>query len=331
MVSVKRLRLARDAPCQDGKEVHQMNSFTRLAALASVALAAQAASAQVWTNTWQPYNYYVSRPGQPLALLQGSINDLSHVADGRFVLSSRNAGYDGQQEILQLTSPTPPPGRLPGPPMWTQLPGWADAIVAAPSTGVPWALAQEPGWAADDMSIWKWNGANWDRKSGCARSLALSYNDDAWVIGCEGLIWEGDGVSWHQDRTQSGYSPTNAVTIRVDAWQGIVWVITADQRLFGRTYNAHWDEFDWFEYPTPPGGGLIDIAACRGVVWGLAGSVAIEGAVGSVWRMDGTTWRRVDNPGVNTQAANVSCNQESGQPYLMKGDGTLWRLAQQVN
>jgi hypothetical protein len=311
-----------------------MHSFVRIAALSSVALVAQAASAQSWSNSWQSYNYYVARPGQPLAWLQGSTLDLSHLADGRYVLSSRNAGNsnnDGDQEILQLTYPTPPPGRLPGPPTWTQLPGWGDAIVAAPGTGVPWVLSQQPGWAHDDMAIWKWNGSSWDRKSGCARSMALSYNDDAWVIGCDGLIWEGNGATWWKDNTQSGYSPTNAVTIRVDAQQGVVWVITADQRLFGRFYNAHWDEFDWWEYPTPPGGGLFDIAACRGVVWGLAGSVDYEGAVGPVWRMDGTTWTRVDYAGVNTTAANISCNQDSGQPFIMKGDGTIWRLLQRVN
>jgi hypothetical protein len=84
---------------------------------------------------------------------------------------------------------------------------------------------------------------------------------------------------------------------------------------------------DWWEFPTPSG--LFEVAACQGIVWGLAaGSGTFEGQAGRVYRLNSgnNTWSQVDNPGTTTLAVNISCNPQTGQPFIMKPDGTLWSL-----
>lgn len=89
---------------------------------------------------------------------------------------------------------------------WTQVPGTASAVAAAPD-GSLWALSDQPSSSADKY-IWHYSGGTWTNISGLASQLTVAADGSLWALNSGGGIWHYSGGTW----TSPGGGATNSIT-----------------------------------------------------------------------------------------------------------------------
>jgi hypothetical protein len=98
------------------------------------------------------------------------------------------------------------------------MPGAATDVAASPD-GVPWVIAS-------DGSIFRWNGTAWIGEPGCATSIGVGSNDQAWVIGCGNPNVNGDRAIYRWNG--SGWDQTSGAATKIAVSpEGTPWVLTA--------------------------------------------------------------------------------------------------------
>lgn len=76
---------------------------------------------------------------------------------------------------------------------WTQIPGAASAIAAAPD-GSLWALSTGP--AGPDKYIWHYANGAWSNISGLAAHISVAPNGTLWAVNAEGGTYSYNGSAW---------------------------------------------------------------------------------------------------------------------------------------
>ncbi len=76
---------------------------------------------------------------------------------------------------------------------WSQIPGTASAVAAAPD-GTLWVLSDQP--AGADKNIWHYANGAWANISGLASRIAIAQDDSLWAINSGGGIYHYSSGSW---------------------------------------------------------------------------------------------------------------------------------------
>ena len=101
---------------------------------------------------------------------------------------------------------SPPHSGIAQPPLsWTNIPGSASAVAAAPD-GSLWVLSDQPSGA--DKYIWHYSGSSWTNISGLASSLSVATDGSLWAINSAGGIYHYSGGTW----TSPGGGASNSIT-----------------------------------------------------------------------------------------------------------------------
>lgn len=85
-------------------------------------------------------------------------------------------------------------------------------------------------------SIYRANGAGWQRVNGSAKRIAAGPDGNAWVVGTDDNIYRFDGRNWNS-------SPGKALDITVGP-DGVAWYVGTDNRLYRHTGNDKWMKFE---------------------------------------------------------------------------------------
>jgi hypothetical protein len=189
----------------------------------------------------------------------------------------------------------PPGGTFASTP-WTKMPGAGLVIAGNATNNIPWVINTAG-------NIYKWNGMNWDQKSGCATDIAVGEGDDVWVIGCTGAYANGRAVSDQNIYRFDGhqFNPINegkALFITANgptlSGNGLVFVAGLDTALYKWT-GAHWQKTN----------GAVSLAPRKPLgPWSFGANitqdstsqptVAVGGPDGGIYRFNGTGWEFLD-------------------------------------
>ncbi|HEX5274814.1 MAG TPA: beta-1,3-glucanase family protein [Candidatus Rubrimentiphilum sp.] len=118
---------------------------------------------------------------------------------------------------------------------WSQIPGTATAVAAAPD-GSFWALSDQP--AGSDKYIWHYANGTWTNISGQASAIAVASDNSLWAINAEGGIYHYTSGTW----TPLGGSAGGSIT--ADSSGGI-YVLTntgagSDRAIWYYTSGGGW-------------------------------------------------------------------------------------------
>ncbi len=118
---------------------------------------------------------------------------------------------------------------------WTQVPGTASTVAAAPD-GSLWVLSDQP--AGADKNIWHYANGSWSNISGLASAIAIAQDGSLWAINAEGGIYHYTSGTW----TALGGSAGGSIT--ADSSGGI-YVLTntgagSDRAIWYYTSGGGW-------------------------------------------------------------------------------------------
>lgn len=136
---------------------------------------------------------------------------------------------------------------------WVNVGGQA-RDVGIGANGTVWVI----GWDAvpGGFSIHRWNGSYWEKKHGGAIRIDVDANGNAWCVNDKGLIFYWNGNDWVNVGGQ-------ARDIGIGS-SGQVWIV--GWTVVGQNYTVHrWTGSYWANET----GGLVNISASRGYIWGI--------------------------------------------------------------
>ena len=182
---------------------------------------------------------------------------------------------------------------------WNEMPGGAAAVAVSPE-GTGWVLTGAG-------AIYRWNGRGFDLIPGCATTIGVGSNNQAWVTGCGAYasgghaIFKWTGNAWQQ-------MPGAAGKIAVSP-EGTPWVVTFQNEIF------KWDGHAFQQLPgcaNSIGVGAQDAAFVIG-----CGDWAQNQGYG-VYQWNGSDWNQV--PGARGDKVTVT---PRGTPWIVDSVGTI--------
>jgi hypothetical protein len=183
---------------------------------------------------------------------------------------------------------------------WNEMPGGAAAVAVSPE-GTAWVLT-------GGGAIYRWNGSGFDLLPGCATSIGVGSNNQAWVTGCGAYqsgghaIFKWTGSAWQQ-------MPGAAGQIAVSP-EGTPWVVTFQNSIF------KWDGQAF--QPLPGCANSIGVGANNAAyVLGCGTDYVINQGYG-VYQWNGADWNQV--PGAHGYKVTVSPH---GTPWIVDALGTI--------
>jgi hypothetical protein len=194
---------------------------------------------------------------------------------------------------------------LKGPGNWVQVPMASATRITVSPEGTPWAINAQG-------VIYEWNGSAFAAVSpnGCASSIGVGPNSDAWVVGCSSVGAGGNGIFHFTGGAWVQISGAAATEIAVSP-DGTPWSINKQGTIFewnGQSFAA-----------VNPSGCATQIGVGPGGEAWVIGCSAVNSGGNGVFHLVGSQWVQISG----AAATQLGVSPE-GTPWALNAQGTIY-------